>query len=105
MDKEISRKIITGTYNIPEKMDTATKLILEEIGRMGVKIVNREGSKIEITPEDFKLFCRRVNKFTLSSLLGIHYGHYKAAAQEKFSTNLLSQQLTIIARSGVPPKS
>ena len=64
-----------------------------------------DSKKIEITPEDFKLFWRRVNKFTLSSLLGIHYSHYKAAAQDKFSTNLLSQQLTIIARSGVPPKS
>ena len=86
-------------------MDTATKLILEEIGHMGVKTVNGEGSKIEITPEDFKLFWRRVNEFTSSSLSGIHYGHYKAAAQDKFSINLQSQQLTIIARSGVPPES
>ena len=46
-------------------MNTATKLILEEIGCMGGKIVNGEGSKIEITPEDFKLFWIRVNKFTL----------------------------------------
>jgi hypothetical protein len=50
-------------------MDTATKSILKEIGRMGVKIVNEEGSKIEITPEDFQGFWRRVKGFTLSSLL------------------------------------
>jgi len=37
--------------------------------------------------------------------LEIYYGHYKAAAQDKFSKNLLSQQLTIIARSRVPPQS
>ena len=72
LEEEIARQIITGTYNIPEEMDTATKLILEEIGRMGVKIVNGEGRKIEITSEDFKLFWRRVSKFTSSSLLGIH---------------------------------
>jgi hypothetical protein len=41
----------------------------------------------------------------LSSLLWIHYGHYKAASQDKFSTNLLSQKLTIIACSGVPPEN
>ena len=105
LDKETVRKIITGTYNKPEEMDTAIKLILEEIGHMGVKIVNGEGSKMKITPEDFKLFWRRVNEFTLSSLSGIYYGHYKAAAHDKFSTNLLSQQLTIIARSRVPHKS
>ena len=46
-----------------------------------------------------------MNKYTLSSLSEIHYSHFKADAQDKFSTNLLSQQLTIIARCGVPPKS
>jgi hypothetical protein len=35
-------------------MDPATKLILEEIGKLGIKTVNGEGSKIIITPEDFK---------------------------------------------------
>ena len=54
--KESARQVISGTYDIPEEMDPATNLILEEIGPMGVKIVNGEGSKIEITPEDSKLF-------------------------------------------------
>ncbi len=104
-DEEIARQIITGTYNIPDELDDATKIILAEIGRMGLKIINVEGTEIEITPEDFKLFWRRVYKFTFSSMSGIHYGHYKAAAMDKFSTKLLAQQLTIIARSGVPPES
>ena len=51
------------------------------------------------------MFWRRVKQFTLSSLSGIHYGHYKAAVQDKLSTNLLLQQLPIIALSGVPPMS
>ena len=86
-------------------MDPSTRLVLEEILQMGVKIVNGEGSKIKINSEDLKLFWKRVKEFTSSSLSGIHYVHYKVAAQDKFSKNLLSQQLTIIARSGVPPKS
>ena len=104
-DEDIARQIITGTYEIPVELDPATRMILEEIGRMGVKIVNEEGAEIVITPEDFKLFWRRVNEFTSSSMSGIHYGHYKAAAMDEFSTRLLAQQLTIIARSGVPPES
>ena len=36
---------------------------------------------------------------------GIHYGHYKAAIQDDFSTKLLAQQLTVIARSGIPPEN
>ncbi len=56
MDKELARSIIAGTYDIPLDMDPATKMILEEIGRLGMKIVNGKGSKIVITPEDFKRF-------------------------------------------------
>jgi hypothetical protein len=45
-----------GTYNIPSDMDPATKLILEEIGKLGIKIVNEEGNEIVITPEEFQSF-------------------------------------------------
>jgi hypothetical protein len=59
-------------------MDPATKLISEEIGKLGMKLVNGEGNEIIIMPEDFKHFWQRVKKFTTSSMLGVHYGHYKA---------------------------
>ena len=93
-----------GTYNIPSDMDPATKLILKEIGKLGVKIVNREGNKIVIMPEKFQSFWRRVNEFTLSSMSGVHYGHYKTAIQDEVSTKVLAKQLTVIAQSGIPPE-
>jgi hypothetical protein len=45
-----------GTYNIPMNFDPATKLILEEIGKLGVKLVNKEDSEIIITPKEFRAF-------------------------------------------------
>ncbi len=69
-NKTLSRSIIMGTYDIPSDMDPATKLILEEIGKLGVKIVNGEGNKIVIMPEEFQSFWRRVNEFTSSSMSG-----------------------------------
>ena len=45
-------------------MDPATKLILEEIGNLGVRLLNEEGAEIVITPEDFKRFWKRVGEFT-----------------------------------------
>jgi hypothetical protein len=36
---------------------------------------------------------------------GIHYGHYKAAIRDKLSSAVLALQLTVIARSGVPPEN
>ena len=56
-------------------MDPATKLILEEIGKLGMKIVNGKGSEIIITPEDFKQFWKKVKEFTSSLMSGVHYGH------------------------------
>ena len=42
-DKEVARSIIEGTYNIPTDLDDATKLILEDIGNLGMKLRNKEG--------------------------------------------------------------
>ncbi len=36
-DEALARSIITGTYNIPSDMDPVTKLILEEIEKLGIK--------------------------------------------------------------------
>jgi hypothetical protein len=69
-DKELARSIIAGRYYIPSDMDPATKMILEEIGRLGMKIVNGKGSEIVITPEDFKRFWRKVKEFTSLSMSG-----------------------------------
>jgi hypothetical protein len=104
-DKALTRAIITKTYDIPSDMDPATKLILEEIGNLGVKLINEERTEIVITPEDFTQFWKKVGEFTSSSMSGIHYGHYKVAIQCDISTRVLAQQLTVVARSGIPPES
>jgi hypothetical protein len=52
-DETLAHSIIMGTYDILSDMDPATKLILEEIGKLGVKLVNGEGNQIIIMPEDF----------------------------------------------------
>jgi len=104
-DEALAKAIITGTYKIPTDLEPATAMILKEIGKLGMKIVNGDNNKIIITPEDFKQFWKKVNKFTSSSMSGVHYGHYKAAIQDPQSTNVLALQLTVIAGSGIPPDS
>ncbi len=86
-------------------MEPATKLILEEIGKLGIKLINGEGAEIIITPEDFQQFWTKVRELTSSSMSRIHYGHYKAAIQCNIGTRILTQQLTVVARSGIPPES
>ena len=103
-DEELARSILDGTFEIPDDMDDATALILEEIGKMGLKIINGEGKEIIITPEDFVKFWKRVGEFTSSSPSGLHYAHYKASTKCELSTKIHAQQLTVIARSGVAPE-
>jgi hypothetical protein len=86
-------------------MDPATKLILEERGRLGVELVNKERTEIIITPDNVKIFWTKVGEFTPSSMSGVHYGHYKAAMKCNVSTKILAQQLTVVAQSGIPPDS
>jgi hypothetical protein len=95
--KALAWATITKTYVIPSDMDPATKLILEEIGDLGVKLINKEGTETVITPEDLTQFWKRVGEFTSSSMSGIHYGHYKATIQCNISTRILAQQLTVVA--------
>ncbi len=78
-DKSLARSIIMGTYEFPLDLDPATRLVLEEIGKLGIKIIYGEGSKIVIMPNNFKHFWQKVNEFISSSMSGVHYGHYKAA--------------------------
>ncbi len=52
-DKELAKAIIEGTFEILAELDPATILILKEIGKMGVKIINGKGKEIIITLEDF----------------------------------------------------
>jgi hypothetical protein len=104
-DKALAKAIITGTYNIPTDLDPATAMILREMGKLGMKIVNGDNNSIIITPKEFKQFWKKVNKFTSSSMSGVHYGQYIAAIQDTQSTNVLALQLTVIARSGIPPES
>ncbi len=104
-NESLARSIIMGTCEIPSDLDPATKLVLEEIGKVGIKIINGEGSEIVITPNDFKHFWRKVNKFTSSSMSGVHYGHYKAAIQDELISEALALQLTVVMRSGIPPEN
>ena len=61
-DEEIAKAVTEGTCEIPTDLDEPTKYILEEIGKMGMKIRNEEGAEIVITPEDFKGFWKRVSE-------------------------------------------
>ena len=100
-DEGIAKAITGGSYEIPTDLDEPIKYTLEEIGKMGMKIMSKEGEQIIITPDDFKRFWKRVGKFTTSSRSSIHYRHYLASVQNEASVKIHAQQLTVRSRSEV----
>jgi len=50
------RQIIAGMFDIPTDLNPATIMILEEIGKVGMKLVNGEGKSIEVSSDDSKCF-------------------------------------------------
>ena len=103
LDEDIAKAIVEVTYKIPTDFDEASRLDIEETRKLGMKIRNKEGKDIIITPQDFIKFWKQVGKFTTSSPSGLRYSHHKVSVRSELSTNIHAQQLTIIARSGVYP--
>ena len=105
VDTEIAQQITEGTFDIPEEIDEATAEILEEIGSMGMQLANGSVSiTITITPEEFRQYWKRAREGTSSSLSGVHFEHYEAAAHSAELSGFLAKQVTLIARTGCPPK-
>ena len=102
-DTEVAAQILDGTYDIPDEVDDATVVLLEEIARLGLQLVNGKGEKFVVTPEDFQRYWQGVRERTSSSISKVHFGHYIAATKSDKITNFLSGKITVIARSGCPP--
>ena len=88
-----------GRFDILEEIDDATALILEKIRKIEFQMKNGEVT-IDIMPEDFKYFWKRVKGGTASSYSGIHYSHYKAAAHLEKIANFLSKKITLASQTG-----
>ena len=101
-DTEIAQQLVEGRYELPEDLDDATTLLLQEIGRVGIQLTNGE-VKIDISPEEFQYFWKRIREGTASSYSGVHYGHYKAAAHSEKISQFLAKNITLISRTGCPP--
>jgi hypothetical protein len=43
-NESLAKAIITGTYDIPTNLEPATAMILKEIGKLGMKIVNGDNN-------------------------------------------------------------
>ena len=52
----IVKQIVEGSFDVPDKMDDATSLIIEKRGRIGVQLTNNNDIMITTTTEKFQYF-------------------------------------------------
>ena len=100
----IAFEIISGSFKIPSDLDSATKLLLVEIGKLGRLVLQGNIThEFEITASDYVQYWRRIKESTSSSPSGLHHGHYKASCKSEIIPEIMATQMNVTIRSGVHP--
>ncbi len=77
-DSPAVQQILEGTYEYPDNLDPATRLLFKEASAT-YKALSPTKVATYVTPEDFKLFWWMAKEWTGSSYSSLHFGHYIAA--------------------------
>ena len=98
---EAARQILAGTYVPPPGVDAVTCEFLAALQATApLDPTNR--ISCEITRQDFQQHWRKARERTSSSLSGLHYGHYKAAAASEFLSEIHALMTELAVTGGSP---
>jgi hypothetical protein len=101
VNTDAARAILQGTYTVPAETNEYTREFLNTIQASAPCDPHLQIS-CEITKEDFQQYWKKTKERTSSTILGLHYGHYKAAS----SNDTLSEihaLMTELAVTGASP--
>ena len=101
-DLKLAKDIVEGVAPIPEEVDEATRLYIQEIQSLAKMNTRSYEDKFVMTGNQFSSFWKSANENTQSSVSGHHYGFYKAGAKSRYVSDAHALQLTLVGRSGVP---
>jgi hypothetical protein len=73
--------ILQGNYVVPAETDNYTREFLQTI-QASAPLNPQQRLSCEITKEDFQRYWKKPKERTSSSISGLQYGHYKAAATD-----------------------
>jgi hypothetical protein len=96
-----AQQILAGTYVPPPEVDEHTRDFLSELQATApLDPANR--ISCEITRQDFQCHWRQSRERTSSSVSGLHYGHYKAAAHSNFLSKIHALMTELAVTGGSP---
>jgi hypothetical protein len=77
-------QVLNGTYSVPEECDKATRLLIQGLARPTDNHDRaRHAPTTHITTDDHIRGWKRQKERTSGGISGLHFGHYKAHAQER----------------------
>ena len=94
---------MTGTIPIPQDIDEHTRIVIEEMQRLWSAENQEHFEAFAISNEDYRHFWKRINENTSSSISGLHFGLYKAAARSDIITSFLADKISVTGSYGCPP--
>jgi hypothetical protein len=90
-----SRAVLEGTYQPPLNSDMATKELFNEIAAIR-QVIPKDSASTVIMPEQWKKYWAIVNKETLSSELGLHFGHYIVGCKSDIVAHYHDTRVSVI---------
>jgi hypothetical protein len=98
-----SRAVLDSTYVAPKDSDAATKGLFDKIAAIH-KLIPDNSVSITNTPEQWKQYRKVVNKETLSSELGLHFGRYRVGSKLDIISHCHSARVTVTLAHAVQLK-
>jgi hypothetical protein len=101
VDTDAAKAILQGNYVVPAETDLFTREFLQTI-QASAPLDPQVRISCEITKEDYQHYWRKPRERTSSSISGLPYGYYKAAAQND-QLSEIHALLTELAVTGGSP--
>ena len=101
IDTAAAQAILQGTYVVSAETDDYTREFLQTI-QASAPLDPQLQLSCEITKEDYQHYWKKPKERTSSSISGLHYGHYKAAATDD-TLSKIHALMTELAVTGASP--
>ena len=86
-DTDAAKRILNGTYICPEGVDAYTKNFIASL-QITAPINPADFIPNMVSLQDYQTHWKRSKEHTSSSISGLHFGHWKAAAESNFLSKL-----------------
>ena len=103
-DTNTTKHILNGTYICPEGVDAYTKNFIASL-QITAPIDPTDFIPNTVSLQDYQAHWKWSKECTSSSISGLHFGHWKAAAESNFLYKLHALFTDIIITTGYSPAS